>query len=204
MPCRQTSTHAGFAGFGKPSGGGYATEAECNQACKEGACCDGTTCTVKPQCQCQGAGQTFRGVGTTCTAHLCLKCGWVSDLPSVVTVTLSDCVDNAHGTNFATMNGSYSLVLETRYVADPDGFARYVSDLDQNASRRVGVDIECNSSGFVRYRADVRTNRVYSAAGNLRGPFVDSANKCFTTSFPGGSAASLSCNFLVSCVTPLP
>lgn len=54
--------------------GGYATEAECNQACQEGACCEGTTCTVKPQCQCQGAGKTFKGVGTTCAGSPCGCC----------------------------------------------------------------------------------------------------------------------------------
>jgi hypothetical protein len=51
MPCYQsTSLPSGVTTTGRTS---YATEAECNQACKEGACCEGTTCTVKPQCQCQ-------------------------------------------------------------------------------------------------------------------------------------------------------
>jgi hypothetical protein len=50
MPCYQsTSLPRGFPTTGRTS---YKTEAECNQACKEGACCEGTTCTVKPQCQC--------------------------------------------------------------------------------------------------------------------------------------------------------
>jgi hypothetical protein len=52
MPCRQVSTFNGTAA----SSGSYRTEAECNQACKEGACCEGTTCTVKPQCQCVPSG----------------------------------------------------------------------------------------------------------------------------------------------------
>jgi len=51
MPCYQPSNFpTGFAATGRT---GYKTEAECNQACREGACCEGTTCTVKPQCQCQ-------------------------------------------------------------------------------------------------------------------------------------------------------
>jgi hypothetical protein len=51
MTCYQsTNLPAGFSTTGRTS---YKTEAECNQACKEGACCEGTTCTVKPQCQCQ-------------------------------------------------------------------------------------------------------------------------------------------------------
>jgi len=52
MTCRQVSKFNGITGSGRTGGGGYATEAECNQACREGACCDGANCTVKPQCQC--------------------------------------------------------------------------------------------------------------------------------------------------------
>jgi hypothetical protein len=51
MPCYQsTSLPSGVTTTGRT---GYTTEAECLNACKQGACCDGTTCTVKPQCQCQ-------------------------------------------------------------------------------------------------------------------------------------------------------
>ena len=72
MPCYQPSTlPGGVTTTGRTS---YRTEAECNQACKEGACCEGTTCSVKPQCQCQGAGQVFKGVGTTCATGTCLCC----------------------------------------------------------------------------------------------------------------------------------
>jgi len=80
MPCYQPSNlPPSVTTTGRTS---YRTEAECNQACKEGACCEGTTCTVKPQCQCQGAGQVFKGVGTTCTSGLCeCKC---EGSPSVI------------------------------------------------------------------------------------------------------------------------
>jgi hypothetical protein len=51
MTCYQSTTlPSGVTTTGRTA---YTTEAECNQACKEGACCEGTTCTVKPQCQCQ-------------------------------------------------------------------------------------------------------------------------------------------------------
>jgi hypothetical protein len=51
MPCYQsTNLPSGFPTTGRTS---YTTEAECLQACKEGACCEGTSCTVKPACQCQ-------------------------------------------------------------------------------------------------------------------------------------------------------
>jgi len=72
MPCYQpTNFPPGFSTTGRTS---YKTEADCLNACKEGACCDGTVCTVKPQCQCQGAGQVFRGVGTVCTPNPCGCC----------------------------------------------------------------------------------------------------------------------------------
>ena len=67
MPCRQTPSFNGSPGAGPPGGGSYASEAECLKACQEGACCEGTTCTVKPACQCQGPGQTFLGVGVGCS-----------------------------------------------------------------------------------------------------------------------------------------
>lgn len=72
MPCYQSTTLPG--GVTTTGRTAYQTEAECLAACNEGACCDGTVCTVKPQCQCQGAGQTFRGVGTVCTPTTCCDC----------------------------------------------------------------------------------------------------------------------------------
>lgn len=72
MPCYQsTNLPSGFTTTGLTS---YATEAECNQACQEGACCEGTTCAVKPACQCQGAGKVFKGAGTTCASVSCGCC----------------------------------------------------------------------------------------------------------------------------------
>ena len=72
MPCRQVPTFEGRTGYGGVSGVGYRTELECQQACGEGACCNGTTCTVKPQCQCDAAaGFGFQGVGTTCSPNPC-------------------------------------------------------------------------------------------------------------------------------------
>ena len=48
------------------------------ECCNAGACCEGTSCSVKPQSQCQGTGNTFMGLGTTCSADRCLVCGCVS------------------------------------------------------------------------------------------------------------------------------
>lgn len=111
MPCRQASTFNGTPGSGLPSGGGYATEAECLQACKEGACCNGTTCTVKPQCQCDAAaGEVFKGVGTVCSPNPCCRdpsgtsCLALPNAgrPDNVYLTIS-------GTGSVTLNRTFSL-----------------------------------------------------------------------------------------------
>lgn len=66
MACyKANNLPSGVTTIGRTS---YTAEADCLQACKEGACCEGTTCSVKPQCQCQAAGQTFKGVGTVCSS----------------------------------------------------------------------------------------------------------------------------------------
>lgn len=68
MPCYQASNYPG----GVPAGAvSHATLEDCTEYCKEGACCEGATCSIKPQCQCQGANQVFEGVGTTCTPNPC-------------------------------------------------------------------------------------------------------------------------------------
>jgi hypothetical protein len=71
MPCYQnTSNPVGFSLSGQTV---YQSEADCLQACKEGACCDGTTCSVKPQCQCDAAaGEVFKGIGTVCSPNPCV------------------------------------------------------------------------------------------------------------------------------------
>lgn len=62
MPCYQsTNLPSGVTTTGRAS---HKTEAECNEACKEGACCEGTTCTVKPQCQCKCASGSCCGPDT--------------------------------------------------------------------------------------------------------------------------------------------
>jgi len=68
MPCRQSPTFAGDVGIGKPDGTGFDTQAECNEKCAEGACCEGTVCSIKPACGCCGE---FKGSGTTCEGGPC-------------------------------------------------------------------------------------------------------------------------------------
>jgi hypothetical protein len=108
MPCYQsTNLPGGVTTTGRTS---YATEAECNEACKEGACCEGTTCTVKPQCQCQGAGKTFKGVGTTCSPNPCLTGACCGNNSLVCSDTTQEACEAAggryqgNGTNCSTAN----------------------------------------------------------------------------------------------------
>jgi hypothetical protein len=97
MTCYQsTNLPSGVTTTGRTS---YTTEADCLNACKEGACCEGTACSVKPQCQCQGTGKVFKGVGTTCTAGLCCDVfsagcagpflGFAPTTPSKISATIS-------------------------------------------------------------------------------------------------------------------
>jgi hypothetical protein len=68
MPCTQSATNAG----GAPAfSGPFTTEADCINRCAEGACCDGTACTVRRQCECLKLGHVFQGVGTTCSPNPC-------------------------------------------------------------------------------------------------------------------------------------
>lgn len=214
MPCYQsTNLPSGVTTTGRTS---YTTEADCLNACREGACFEGTSCSVKPQCQCQGTGKTFKGVGTTCES----KCNWVFGLPSVVILTLSNCQDLYYGSDFAEMNGSYSLPLQSRIISvDPlsgrdSGNALYQAI--RTDERRVYAVIEC-LDGNVRYKALAGTSRLYdkweqdrrgplsyNVYGNFFGSFVESENKCFTTSFSGGNVGYLTCSFEMSCsVNPL-
>lgn len=138
MPCRQitgASPPSYLANAGPlRSGASHKTEAECLQACKEGACCEGTTCSVKPQCQCQGTGKTFKGVGTVCAPNPCYCCckngallyntnqqscesnggEWgaciQSTMPSSIPVTLN--LQDEGDNKWSRINGTYTLVKQ--------------------------------------------------------------------------------------------
>ena len=86
MPCYQLNTQP--QGYYKIGQGGFANEEDCLNACKEGACIESDgTCNIKPQCQCQGEGQTFEGVGTVCEP-ICSACCPDTPLPQEISVTL--------------------------------------------------------------------------------------------------------------------
>jgi hypothetical protein len=67
MPCYQsTNLPGGVTTTGRTS---YKTEADCNQACKEGACCEGASCSVKPACQCKCVSGSCCGPDTFTNAN---------------------------------------------------------------------------------------------------------------------------------------
>lgn len=75
MPCKKAQ--GGGSPFGASGAGPYATEEECLNACKEGACCDISDpqdpfCYIVPQCVCLQDGNTFLGVGTACVDGQCV------------------------------------------------------------------------------------------------------------------------------------
>ena len=129
MPCyKRASVPSG----GTVVSGPYTTEADCLNACKEGACCEGTSCSVKPQCQCQGAGQVFYGIGTTCDSikGACCEYATTESLPTCSIKTRCECSGTLKyfrgvGTNCTTAPclpvldtcvSGYQCVVTSRYM----------------------------------------------------------------------------------------
>ncbi len=117
MPCYQPNNFPpGFTATGRT---GYATEADCNNACQEGACCEGTTCSVKPQCQCQGTGKVFKGVGTVCTPNPCLcpGCGTMCPAPGCLPTYIDISYSCSFPDNIITPGQSFSgtVTLQKAY-----------------------------------------------------------------------------------------
>jgi len=123
MPCYQPSTlPGGVTTTGRTS---YRTEAECNQACKEGACCEGTSCTVKPQCQCQGAGKVFKGVGTVCSPNPCCSCQALVMVQVKLAAVLGGEVVTRYGCN-GSIVGNRTMV---DWECKPSGCTLYVLNI---------------------------------------------------------------------------
>jgi hypothetical protein len=98
MPCVQVSPGATplYLGVHSFSSGPHATEEDCLNACKEGACCNGTTCAIRPKCECDAFGYTFKGFGTKCSpiygecpASVCTDCCSSGFLTALAQRTLS-------------------------------------------------------------------------------------------------------------------
>jgi hypothetical protein len=168
MPCIKPETNSGGAQTETNSGGATAfsgphkTEADCLQSCQEGACCEGTSCSVRPQCQCQGAGKVFKGIGTTCTPNPCVPCSCTKfadgspcvafALPASLKVTITNAWDGvADGVytpshrwaedDYPAHGITARAIYDTRNLSTTPG--RYLG---------VSVAMQCdNNAGALRY-----------------------------------------------------
>lgn len=79
-----------------------------------GACCNGATCTITRHIDCQGSGQSFKGIGTVCSPNPCSGCDPCpgKTLPDFVTVSIH--VDIAHANTQAGRTGVTGEHLESR------------------------------------------------------------------------------------------
>jgi hypothetical protein len=105
--------------------GEYATERECLEKCKMGACCVNLTCSVVPSCACARAGGVFFGEGESCPGGaspyfrndlLCcypLREGCNGAAPSVRVMTVTDSVGAINqGQCVVNISGSYGARLQ--------------------------------------------------------------------------------------------
>jgi hypothetical protein len=131
MPCYQSANFpSGFTTTGRT---GYATEADCLNACKEGACCEGTSCSIKARCQCQGTGQTFKGVGTTCAG---CPCGCPANIRFEVSQILTDYLRVQRGQNYRLI-GNFNPTVQNS--CESGGFIGFLAG---------AVYLKCDSTGF--------------------------------------------------------
>lgn len=77
-----------------------------------GACCNGTTCTVKPQSECNGTGEVFKGIGTTCSPNPCDPCFGLCQTGTTTPDALSLEISNwqsAYSFRDYSINGTYII-----------------------------------------------------------------------------------------------
>ena len=153
MPCYQPSAlPSGLTTTGRTS---YATKADCLAACKEGACCQGTTCTVMPQCQCQGTGTTFKGEGTVCTPNPCLCCtnGEIHPSSLIVEITGVSWVAGTYSLSFPLV-GTYvvpfsgCLSYQDAFFTNSQTCATAANDCISGCSKKVSIYVSPDSSSF--------------------------------------------------------
>lgn len=148
MPCYQQNTLT-YAGLNRRTQTGYATEADCLNACKEGVCCIGSECTAKPGCQCTGVGSRFVGVGTTCGGCCTGPCGpsgvsmndGTYDLYAITTI-VSGCECSRYGINDSDNSG-----LLAPGMATYDQWKPYSQGLCVRRVRDCITSAACESGG---------------------------------------------------------
>lgn len=157
MSCFQ-NTSATPVPSGSPT---YQTESACLEACKEGACCEGTTCTVKPACQCGGTGKTFKGVGTVCSPNPCSPCGCASDseLQSVTSTVIDVSFSGFAATQrFGTSSNPGGCDCDSQYgfpgilIAQQTDFLNAWSAHFNSIAARLTFDRYDNESGVFYWR----------------------------------------------------
>ena len=182
MPCRQVAEYNGRPGGQKflYNAGGvfvyapYQTEAECLGFCKEGACCEGLTCIVKPQCQCQGAGKTFKGVGTACSPSpcLCYCSDGVATLPSSITASLYVYYIAAfYGavSDATAWRGTYSLQLKPCFnyeatIATPEPYNNFTGfSVAQPGTTTLRLDLSGEAPGMFSILPQLAAGQAYNA-----------------------------------------
>lgn len=158
MTCYQsTNLPSGFPTTGRTS---YTTEADCLNACREGACCEVTTCSVKPQCQCQGTGKVFKGVGTVCTPNPCCSCESLVSVTIKLPVVLGGSQITRAGCN-GTITADSS---ELRWRCTSSGFTITLSNYYQTRS-----DGSCEHPAYFAsrgYTVDIATTSQSGACAN--------------------------------------
>ena len=86
-------------------------------SCCGGACCNGTTCSVKPEDQCNAAaGEVFKGVGTVCSPNPCSECP-CGPRPNIIYSRLLAFIDGDIGAV-----ESYLASCPSRLRSDVDAF----------------------------------------------------------------------------------
>ena len=176
MACYKANTlPAGLTTTGRTA---YKNEAECNQACGDGACCEGTTCSVKPQCQCQGAGKVFKGVGTVCSSGTCNICS-CPEIPLYFDLTFSN-FDyewagpeqslTGYGSQLTQWLHSQSLRLTLRRELSAQGsYAYYRSDGGCYSLTPCQQSLPCDNSGYEFLTPATYAQLTLGCGGEVRG-----------------------------------
>jgi hypothetical protein len=148
MPCYKASNYPGGVPAGTVS---HATLEDCTEYCNEGACCEGTTCSIKPQCQCQGEGQVFKGVGTVCSPNPCSALICECDLDDNSIANASAVTLSAISASFSSgptnpFQPFYSDLSDGGACVDDAGMIAFLESISLSLSRVL------SSSSFVQYQ----------------------------------------------------
>lgn len=127
---------------------------------------------------------------------------WFSSLPQTLAVELQNCVDNVYGSDFATMNGTYTVTKGVPEYVTPLRLWRVYYTFVPGPGKQVLVEVAClNAGSQARYSAFVRTQSVLGVDGY--GTPRNAPPGCYAETFSGGNPIFLSCTFVVTC-NPLP